>query len=184
MSGPRKKPGAPSAGDGPGLSLDSLFSGLGAALSEMIDRLEDGAAGEIRRDRAFQTDRGPIHAQAGIRIRFAGASRAVREMAPPGAPHSTPSTDAPAPVARTIAADVFDDGRVWRMTADLPGIAQGDLDLAIEDGHLLISARTARRSFTGRVAIPAATTLSDLRTTLQNGILEIEAPSAGRGGAA
>jgi HSP20 family molecular chaperone IbpA len=75
--------------------------------------------------------------------------------------------------------EVVDDGRVWRLTADLPGVARDDLELSLEDGLLVISAKARARCYADRIAVPPGTTLAALRISLQNGILEIEVPSAG-----
>ncbi len=180
MKGPRKPAGGDARGD-IDLKLGNLLGELGSALSEMIDRLDQGTTGEIRRDREFTTERGPVRAQAGIRIRLAGTEVPLKRNA--AAPAATPDAAAPppraatAPAPRPIQAEVVDDGRVWRLTAELPGAAREDLDLAVEEGHLLITARTRTRSFADRVALPASTGIADLRVSLQNGILEIEAAS-------
>jgi HSP20 family molecular chaperone IbpA len=140
--------------------------------------------GEIRRDHEFTTERGPFRAQAGIRIRLAGIDppKANLEAEKPAGAPARPRENRPAraPEARPILAEIVDDGRIWRLTADLPGATREDLDLSIGDGHLVIAARTRTRRFADRVALPASTELSDLRVSLQNGILEVEAPSAER----
>jgi HSP20 family molecular chaperone IbpA len=188
MKGPRKPAGDDARGE-IDLKLGNLLGELGTALSEMIGRLEQGSTGEILRDREFTTDRGPVRAQAGIRIRLAGTEAPRRrsagaprpEAAAPAsrpAPGSAPGQGpAPGPEPRPIQAEVVDDGRTWRLTAELPGAARDDLELAVEDGDLVITALTRTRSFADRVALPAATMLADLRVSLQNGILEIETAS-------
>jgi HSP20 family molecular chaperone IbpA len=180
MSGSRKKTGR-AALDGIDAGLGDLLGTLGAALEDVIGRLDPGGAGEVRRDLEFDTDRGPIRAHAGIRVRVGGLD-AARDAAASGRKPARPlrETAAPAPVPeRPIVGEVVDDGRVWRLTADLPGISRDDLDLSLEDGMLAISATVRARRYADRIAVPPGTTIEALRVTLQNGILEIEAPSAG-----
>lgn len=73
--------------DGIDIRLGDLFGDLGAALTEMIERLDAGADGEVRRVHEFDTARGPIRAQAGIRIRMGGieAGRGGRDPSRPTA---------------------------------------------------------------------------------------------------
>jgi HSP20 family molecular chaperone IbpA len=73
---------------------------------------------------------------------------------------------------------VLDDGTVWRLTADIPGVARDDLVLAVEDGILALSATARGRRYEDRIALAAGTSQDMLRVSLQNGILEIETPSA------
>ena len=52
------------------LQLDGLLGKLGDTLGEMIERLEDGETGEFRRSHELQTPRGPVRAEAGLRVRM------------------------------------------------------------------------------------------------------------------
>jgi HSP20 family molecular chaperone IbpA len=180
MSTARRKTGTSGSGGGDGL-LGELLGTLGAAISEMITRLDEGGAGEVRRDVEFKTDKGAIRAEAGVRVRLAGGewrgaeARASRHHGRPAGEEARASTDMP---VRPINAEVLDDGTVWRLTADIPGVARDDLVLVVEDGMLALSATARGRRYMDRIALPAGTSHDMLRVSLQNGILEIETPSA------
>ncbi len=182
MSGDRGKTRRPPAGTSD-IGLDDLLGAFGAALFEMIGRLDSGSAGEMRRDFQVETDRGPVRAQAGLRVRLGGldAPRNARsgEESPRSAAPRTSSSRRSPPSPRPISAEVVDDGIHWTLTADLPGAALDDLDLVVEDGVLGITATTPARRYADRFDLPSGTTRENLRVSLQNGILEIEAPSEG-----
>ena len=177
MTGKRGRTGG-NAFDMIDLRLGDLFGELGEALSEMIDRLDEGGSGEIRRDHRIETARGPIRAQAGIRIRMAGrdATGAGRDPAQPRAPGPAPApkTSSKSKDARPIEADIVSDHCLWHLVADLPGASRDRLEIAVEDGQLVVSARTPTRHYTDRFELPPGVTLAALRVSLENGILEIE----------
>ena len=156
------------------LKLGDLFGELGHALTEMIDRLDQGGSGEIRRDHRIDTERGPIRAQAGIRIRMGGldTARTGRDPARPRTQAEAPAAATPAP--RPIEADIVSDGGLWRLVADLPGASRETLEIAVEDGELVLSARTPTRHYADRFDLPRGATLAALRVSLENGILEVE----------
>ena len=56
------------------LRLDGLLGRLGASLGEMVDRLEQGDDGEIRRSHEIRTPRGPLRTETGVRVRVGGAA--------------------------------------------------------------------------------------------------------------
>jgi HSP20 family molecular chaperone IbpA len=156
------------------LKLGDLFGELGHALTDMIDRLDQGGSGEIRRDHRIETERGPIRAQAGIRIRMGGldTARDGRDPARPRKPAAP--TAAAAPTVRPIEADIVSDGGLWRLVADLPGVSRETLEIAVEDGEIVLSARTPTRRYADRFDLPEGATLAALKVSLENGILEIE----------
>lgn len=158
------------------LRLDGLLGELGRTLGDMIERL-DGGSGEVRRSRSFETGRGPVRAEAGIRIRAGGLGL------PPGRPQpaarerqagTAPSTAQP-PVPCPIDAAVEEEAGLWTLTADLPGVGAQDLSLSERDGHLHIAATARHRSYEGSFALPPGVTLADIEVSLRNGILNLTA---------
>jgi HSP20 family molecular chaperone IbpA len=169
--------------DSTDIGLEDLLGAFGAALSEMIGRLDPGSAGEVRRDFQVDTDRGPVRAQAGLRVRVGGldaARNSRRDATSPlaAAPRPSSAPRSPSP-PRPISAEVVDDGVLWTLTAELPGAALDDLELVVEDDVLVITATTSARRYADRIELPPGTSRETLRVSLQNGILEIEAPSQG-----
>lgn len=163
--------------------LTDLFGELGSALVDMIHRLDAGSDGELWREQMFETEKGPVRAQAGIRLRVGGLDAGQRRdkrvnesTAGREAVHPAPPGKA---AVRPVAAEIVDDSIVWRLTADLPGAARENLELSVEDATLVIAAEARGRRYAERVSLPPGTSLSSLVVRLQNGILEIEAPSRG-----
>jgi HSP20 family molecular chaperone IbpA len=175
----RRLPGRPVRDAGEGDALGDPVGIVCTALSDMISRLDPGGDGVVRRDIEFET--GALRAQAGVRLRLAGLDLARPRGGTPrdARPVGTEKATQPDAEARPIKADVVDDGLFWRLTAEVPGVARRDLLLAIEDGVLRISAVAPGRRYTGSFALPSDTSRDALRVNLRNGILEIEAPSAG-----
>jgi HSP20 family molecular chaperone IbpA len=82
------------------LRLDGLLGKLGESLGEMIDRLDQGEDGEIRRSHEIRAPKGPLRAETGVRIRVGGASfgspgstRSDRQPAQPVDPRDLPASD-------------------------------------------------------------------------------------------
>ena len=159
--------------------LQGLFGQLGTTLSEAISRLDDRA--EVRHEATFDSPHGPLRASTGIRISTLptgrppqrAAHRAARPVNPdraPADPQPTPPDTLP---VRAITATILTEGGLWRLIAELPGISDSDVTLAEVAGELSITARTARRSYGGRFALPPGATAAALGRTMQNGILEL-----------
>lgn len=176
----RGKPGSDPLGD-LRLGFNGLLGALGEALSEISERLEDGEAGEVRRSFEVDTGRGPLRAEAGVRVRFADPGRtaplgAERVMTRPvkdaAAPARTPAGAAAERPPRPIDFEIVEDAGTWRLTADIPGVEEGELSLGLADGELAIETTGARR-YSGRAALPAGATPKDIGVSLRNGILEL-----------
>ncbi|XVH30406.1 Hsp20/alpha crystallin family protein [Haloferacaceae archaeon DSL9] len=69
--------------------------------------------------------------------------------------------------------DVYDEGDVIRLVADLPGIAKSDLNLQCDGEMLIISAASDRREYDERVTLPARVDEHSANATFNNGILEV-----------
>ena len=204
MTKDRKAPEGPARGaDAFGeieMRLGGLLGELGQAVGDMLGRLEDGTSGEILRSGEIETQRGPIRAEAGIRVRFAGKEIATPGVpargAPPGAGRRPPDRPAartgtdlgrppPAPdpgqtpAPRAIDADIVSGDGHWSLTADLPGVAEDRLTVEVSQGRLILSADGRGRRWAGEFALPDGLTRDDLAVRLRNGVLEISAGEDG-----
>ncbi|MEO0918700.1 MAG: Hsp20/alpha crystallin family protein [Pseudomonadota bacterium] len=161
--------------------FEGLFGTLGEVISEIADRLETGEAREVRKSFEWNTEKGPVRAEAGVRMRFAdagGTSRPTRSrpMAEPVNPErpaakaQPKATEAPRP----IDFEILDDGSTWRLSADLPGVAEAELSLTGDDGELVIET-TGKRRYHAVCPLPPGVTADQLAVTLRNGILELHA---------
>ena len=86
---------------------------------------------------------------------------------------SSPSNSAPQP-QREVITDVFDEGDHIKIVAELPGVEEKDISIAVDGKHLGISAEVAGRKYHKELELP-----SQVETTYQssckNGILQIVA---------
>ena len=164
------------------LRLNGVLGELGRALGEAISKLEDGG-GEVRHSQSFQTSRGPMRAEAGIRVRMGGmdpgdAESSSPEPQPINTPRPREDTTAPATGSepRDIAATIIDGETTWSLTAELPGVSKNQLAIDVGDGALTIEARGAGRHYQGQFDLPKMVSEDDLVVTLNNGILDITVP--------
>src|SRR6056297_615222 len=87
------------------LRLDGLLGKLGGTLGELLDALDRGETGELQRTHDFQTTRGPVRAETGIRIRMglgdeaAARPRPFRGASTGTGPSPTAQRSAPGPKA-------------------------------------------------------------------------------------
>ncbi|MEO0702244.1 MAG: Hsp20/alpha crystallin family protein [Pseudomonadota bacterium] len=171
--------------DGADLGLGGLFEALGDAVAEVTRQLEDGQTSVLHRSYEVDTGKGPVRAEAGVRVRFAGGSpggdpdqvRAVNR--PTGQANATQEQVDTESVSRPVEYDVFETASEWRLTADLPGVGADDLVLSDGDGQLVIEA-TGDRRYRDQVPVPAFVRSADLDVHLKNGILVLS-QTAGEG---
>ena len=160
--------------------LGGLLGNVGAALSEMLERLDTDGNGEVRRDTVFDTGKGPVRAQAGVRVSFAGQSLA-RETRNGTSPQPVrPDPETPPKPTIDAAVDCFFDGAVWTLTADLPGVSREEVLVEIADGVLTLST-TGRRRYHSKVSVPDGIDIAAREISLLNGVLELTAPPVGDG---
>ena len=69
--------------------------------------------------------------------------------------------------------DVYDEGDVVRLVADLPGVDKEGIDLTCDGETLTIGAASARREFDERVRLPARVDEHSATATFNNGVLQI-----------
>ncbi|MEM8539119.1 MAG: Hsp20/alpha crystallin family protein [Pseudomonadota bacterium] len=166
-------------------NLGGLFGALGDAIGEMVTRLEDGKSGAVERNLSFDTDKGPVRAQAGVRLRMGGLDVGTTgtdsQPAPkPINPQRKRTASAPAaqPQERPLAYDLLSDEDGWTLTADVPGVDADDLKLDQVESTLRITTGGAR-AYRADVALDGPFDLADVTTTLRNGILTLHIPKGG-----
>lgn len=83
-----------------------------------------------------------------------------------------------AAAARTPITDLFEEAEAIVVVAELPGAAEPDIALAVEDGALAIAVAGAH-PYAARIALPGPVDAAGLSRSLRNGILEVRLPRAG-----
>jgi len=84
------------------------------------------------------------------------------------------------------ALEVFEDTHALSVSADLPGVAPGNVDVSLEDGHLLIVGRinggsaNSGRAYRRRIALsdPSRFDTDHISAALRHGVLELRIPKA------
>ncbi|MEM1428649.1 MAG: hypothetical protein AAGG09_04250 [Pseudomonadota bacterium] len=178
------------------MRLGGLLGALGSSLTEAIEKLDAQDSAELHRSHEIDTARGPLRAEAGVRIRFAGESVSGRSgsagvsASPAGggvqprrpapaeprarpaatgaaeAGHERPAADGPEAAARAVHLDHFTDRGRWIACGDFPGVGLPDVDLRIEDRG---GVRTLRVRTTGARTYRAEIELPDEADTSSMG---------------
>lgn len=169
------------------LGLTTLFGALGDAIGDMVARLEEGKTGAVNRDHVFETEKGPVRAQAGVRIQMGGlradASRkpaSGRKPATPVNPGRPPHPEKgaqpePANPTKSVAYDLIEGAEEWMLTADLPGVSEEEVELSWEADTLSIMT-TGKRRYETKVPLDTRRAAGAAKYTLRNGVLTISIP--------
>ncbi len=158
--------------------LGALFGTLSAAIGEMVNRIEDGNTGTVARDHVFETSKGPVRAHAGIRLRMGGLEQDVAAATPVPVNPDRPQTPRKNPPGKPIAYEVLEDDDHWMLTADLPGVSIGDLNIG-QNGRTLEIQTSGARRYEGRIDLETDFSIEDIDQTLRNGILTLRIRKAG-----
>jgi len=159
-------------------ALEGLLGKLGGTLSEMLGKLETGEAGEMRRSATFDSGRGPVRAETGIRIRvggktFDGQPRNVEPVNRPAAPRDVAGPEAPSAgssgAVRQVVFDTYTAEGRWIASVEVPGLSIDDIILRTDDGELTLET-TGPRRFRGVAKLPAGGEADAIETVLRNGI--------------
>lgn len=154
--------------------LNGLLGALGEAIGEMVSKLDDGKAGSVNRNMTFDTDKGPIKAQAGVRLRMGGMDIGTASKDPqPVNPNR--HQDAPQSRSKDLSFDLFEDADDWILTADVPGVEENDINLA-QDGDTLLITTKGARIYEGEAKLDTSFHVKTISTSLRNGILTLTIP--------
>lgn len=69
--------------------------------------------------------------------------------------------------------DVYDEGGVIRLVADLPGVDKEAIELKCDGEVLTISAASDRREYDERMRLPARVDEHSAKASFNNGVLEV-----------
>lgn len=185
----RKRP----AGDDPlaeiARGLEGLMGQFGAALGEAISRLGEGEGSASHHSRVFDTGKGPVRAEIGLRVRGVGAdvpgagfrtrpARAVPPEADVITGAASPVTPGGRDAGREVVLTGYADRGGWTFAADLPGVGPEDVVIDLKDGALHLSTRGARL-YVGRADLPPSIDPAQMTVTMRNGVLAVTFPGTG-----
>ncbi len=155
------------------LRLGGLFEQVSDALGQIAEAAETrGAAAKVERHVSVRV--GGVELGQGAPQRDAETPRPrnpPQKQPPPARQEDRPPEDA----VRTAEVEIFDEAAEWVVTADLPGVEEAALTVAVEKGALSLATH-GRRRYTASVSLPPGLALDDREVRLSNGILEVRIP--------
>jgi HSP20 family protein len=159
------------------LGFGDLFKGLGSFLDVVSDLVEK--AEEIKEMQgefvAGKTASGePIRGVYGFSIRTAtGGMPKVESFGNIRETAKGPVVDE----TREPLVDVFDENGAVLVVVELPGVAEGEIQVTVEDDILSLKT-TGRRRYAKEILLPSAVDPATLTKTYTNGVLEVRAKKA------
>jgi len=164
------------------LGFGDLFKGLSGFLDVVSDLAEKAEQIQERQGEFTlgKTASGkPIHGVYGFSIRTAaGGMPAVEKFGNIRETESGPVVDD----VREPLVDVFDENGSVLVVVELPGVADGEIELAVEEDILSLTT-TGRRRYEKEILLPAAVEAATMTKTYTNGVLEVRAKKAAATGA-
>ena len=159
------------------LGLGEMFKGLGdlvklaADLADKVDlsELDEEKIAELRR--ASQTRVGGIpRGVYGFSVRRGiGGIPRVQPFGNIRRTERGPVVDE----VREPLVDVFDEDDVLLVIAELPGVAEKDIQIEVHDSLLKLSTTTKRRRYAKELPLPCLVEESTVESAYKNGVLEI-----------
>lgn len=154
------------------LGLGGIFKGLGSLL-ELAEKLAEEAPAELKREgRVGGAGEKGLTAVYGFTLRVGGEGRPtveafgnVREEAGKG-----PVVDE----VREPMVDVFDEGDVLVVVAEMPGVAEEDISYEVHGDVLTLSGETGDRKYHKEMLLPASVDGARVSRSHRNGILELK----------
>lgn len=149
--------------------LGGLFKGIGNFIDLLSEMVEEGEE-EVSRTGEFKV-KGLDQARGvyGFSVRMGlGGTPTVEHFG------NIRATDEGPVVAeeREPLVDVFDEGELILVVAELPGVDKDDIQIEVQDDILSLSA-TGARKYTKELLLPSLVDADTMETTYHNGILEV-----------
>jgi len=168
----KRKTEAPKGQDGDILGLGGILKGLGTLVEKLGELAETGA--ELSKS-------GEIHGPGGKEVRGmygftvkVGVGGEGTKVEPFGNIRRDERTGH-AVVQEVIepAVDVFEEPEYVLVVAEMPGVGVGDVDIAVEDDVLTVTATGKAKKYRKEVLLPDAFPREKMTVTCTNGVLEI-----------
>lgn len=154
------------------LGLGGIFKGLGS-LIELAEKLAREAPSELKREgRIGPVGEKGLTAVYGLSVRVGGEGRPnfevfgnVREAEGKG-----PMVDE----VREPLVDVFDEGDLLVVVAEMPGVNEEDISHEVHEDVLRLSGETGDRKYHKELVLPAAVDETKVSRSCRNGIVELK----------
>lgn len=153
-----------------GLSFGGMFEGLGKLIEAVTEAAEKGEA--ISREGGFRVP-GKKDARGvyGFTVRSLAGSKPV--IRPFGNLKETPKGPVVDEVREPMV-DVFEEDKLLRVIAEMPGCEKKDIRTEIKGDILTLAADARSGKYRGEVLLPCPVESKSLRSSYRNGMLEIE----------
>lgn len=158
--------------ENPGFGISQIFKEI-ANLINLADQKEEK---EIRKSGTFGrlAEKG-LKGSYGVNVRFGLGDKTTII--------NSNTTNSKEDFPNETIIDIFDEGNLFMVVADLPGADQNSIRVKIEDGNLLLEASGPARYYSKDVLLPAPVRQETIKTSYQNGVLQIsllKAPITGQ----
>jgi HSP20 family protein len=148
-----------------------LLDGLNKLLENLSDLAETGR--ELRRTGQFEDKDGNVRGVYGLNVRVGLGGDKV-DVEPFGNVHrDQKSGRLTVEEVREPMVDVFDEADHVLVVAEMPGIAEKDVELELQDDVLTIRATSDQKRYEKEVLLPHRFELEAAQHTCRNGVLEI-----------
>jgi len=154
--------------NGVGGFLDGLSNLLGK-LGELADKGE-----ELRKTGEFGGGESGLRGVYGFNIKVGLGEEGLR-VEPFGNVHKDERTgEAVVSEISEPLVDVFDEEQYVLVVAEMPGVADDDIDLALKDDILTIAGKRGQKKYRKEVLLPQSFACERMSYTCRNGILEVK----------
>lgn len=159
------------------LGFGDLFKGLGNfldVLSDLVDKADEikEKTGEFTVGKTASGE--PIRGVYGFTIRtMSGGSPKVESFGNIRETEKGPVVDE----TREPIVDIFDEQDAILVVIELPGVAETEIELSVEDDILTLKT-TGKRRYAKEILLPAAVDAASMTHSYKNGILEVRANKA------
>ncbi|MFH1140233.1 MAG: archaeal heat shock protein Hsp20 [Chloroflexota bacterium] len=151
------------------VGLGGIFKGMGN-LFDVISQMAKEGSGEYSRSGNLPISGDRVKGVYGFSVRMGLGGKPII-----GQFGNIKETKAGPVVSETREplVDVMDEGRSVVVVAELPGVEEKDIHLAVNGDVLEMSASSKDRKYYREVLLPAAVDASSMKTSFVNGVLEI-----------
>ena len=156
-----------------GLGLGGIFKGLGSFIELLGKMAEEGESEWSRTGTTKGPGRSSVMYGFTVKVGAGGVPRVERFGNVRATEHGAVVEE-----VREPPVDVFDEGAVVVVIAELPGVDGDAITLEVKDDILLVSASDSGREYRKEVLLPCAVLAETMESSYRNGILEIRLAKA------
>ncbi len=156
--------------------LGGLFKGVGSLIDLISEMVEEGESEVSRHGEFTIKDLDQARGVYGFSVRMGlGGTPTVEHFG-----NIRATDEGPVVVAeeREPLVDVFDEGELILVVAEMPGVDRDDIQIEIQDDILALLTR-GERKYAKEILLPSPVDADTMETTYRNGILEVRLRKVG-----